>query len=163
MTGSYRELPARRLAQGQLAGWVSKEPNFSFSSLSPHPRIRLNTLLMGTFMLFLLLGLNLVLLVLLAALLRRTSGFSQTAGLADLVRESVILRESLLQRFTAATADMAGRLESTKGDLRQGVIDRLTQGFTEIRTAVETQLAGGRREQTQDLRQAREERRNSLR
>jgi DNA recombination protein RmuC len=117
---------------------------------------------MGTFMLFLLLGLNLVLLVLLAALLRRTSGFSQTAGLADLVRESVILRESLLQRFTAATADMAGRLESTKGDLRQGVIDRLTQGFTEIRTAVETQLAGGRREQTQDLRQAREELTNSL-
>ncbi len=113
-------------------------------------------------MLFLLLGLNLVLLVLLAALLRRTSGFSQTAGLADLVRESVILRESLLQRFTAATADMAGRLESTKGDLRQGVIDRLTQGFTEIRTAVETQLAGGRREQTQDLRQAREELTNSL-
>ena len=113
-------------------------------------------------MLFLLLGLNLVLLVLLAALLRRTSGFSQTAGLAELVRESVILRESLLQRFTAATADMAGRLESTKGDLRQGVTDRLTQGFTEIRTAVETQLAGGRREQTQDLRQAREELTNSL-
>jgi len=117
---------------------------------------------MGTFILFLLLALNLVLLVLVAALLRRSSGFSQTAGLAELVRESVILRESLLQRFTAATADMAGRLESTKGDLRQGVTDRLTQGFTEIRTAVETQLAGGRREQTQDLRQAREELTNSL-
>jgi len=117
---------------------------------------------MGTFILLLLLGLNLVLLVLVAALLRRSSGFSQTAGLAELGRESVILRESLLQRFTAATADMAGRLESTKGDLRQGVTDRLTQGFTEIRTAVETQLAGGRREQTQDLRQAREELTNSL-
>jgi DNA recombination protein RmuC len=117
---------------------------------------------MGIFILFLLLGLNLVLLLLVAALLRRSSGFSQTAGLAELGRESVILRESLLQRFTAATADMAGRLESTKGDLRQGVTDRLTQGFTEIRTAVETQLAGGRREQTQDLRQAREELTNSL-
>src|ERR1700731_4748622 len=102
---------------------------------------------MGTFILFLLLALNLVLLVLVAALLRRSSGFSQTAGLAELVRESVILRESLLQRFTAATADMAGRLESTKGDLRQGVTDRLTQGFTEIRTTVEAQLSGGGGEQ----------------
>ena len=49
-----------------------------------------------------------------------------------------------------------------QGGLRQGVSDRLTQGFTEIRSSVEAQLAGGRREQTQDLRQAREELTNSL-
>src|SRR5207302_991918 len=58
--------------------------------------------------------------------------------------------------------DMATRLENTKGDLRQEVTDRLTHGFNEIRTSVETQLAGGRREQTQDLRQARAELTNSL-
>ena len=52
---------------------------------------------------------------------------------------------------------MASRLESTKGDLRQEVTDRLSQGFTEIRTTVEGQLAGGRQEQTQDMRQARTE------
>src|SRR5713101_1778398 len=117
---------------------------------------------MGTTLLVLLLALNLVLLVLVAALVRRNSGSSQASGLAELTRESANLRESLSQRFVAATADMATRLESTKGDLRQGVTDRLTQGFTEIRTSVEAQLAGGRREQTQDLRQAREELTNSL-
>ena len=82
--------------------------------------------------------------------------------MAQLARESASLRESLSQSFANATADMATRLESTKGDLRQGVTDRLTQGFTEIRNAVEGQLAGGRREQTQDLRQARDELTNSL-
>ena len=45
---------------------------------------------------------------------------------------------------------MATRLETTKGDLRQGVTDRLTQGFNEIRNSVEAQLTGGRREQTHD-------------
>jgi len=47
---------------------------------------------------------------------------------------------------------MAMRLESTKGDLRQGVTDRLAEGFKEIRNSVEAQLTSGRREQTQDLR-----------
>src|SRR5438876_484679 len=117
---------------------------------------------MGTSLLVLLLGLSLVLLVLVAALLRRSSGPSQNSSLAELVRESANLRETLSQRFTLATADMATRLENTKGDLRQEVTDRLTHGFNEIRTSVETQLAGGRREQTQDLRQARAELTNSL-
>ena len=110
----------------------------------------------------LLLGLSLVLLVLVAALVRRTFVRSQNPILAELVRESVNLRESLSQRFTLATADMATRLESTKGDLRQEVMDRLTEGFNEIRNSVEAQLAGGRSEQTQDLRQARTELTNSL-
>jgi DNA recombination protein RmuC len=57
---------------------------------------------------------------------------------------------------------MAMRLESTKGDLRQGVTDRLTDGFNEIRTSVEAQLASGRREQAQDLREARAELTSSL-
>jgi DNA recombination protein RmuC len=117
---------------------------------------------MGTLLLVILLVLNLVLLILLALVLRRTSGSSQAPEITELARQSATLHESLSQRFNVATADMAMRLESTKGDLRQGVTDRLTQGFTEIRNSVEAQLAGGRREQTQDLRQAREELTNSL-
>jgi DNA recombination protein RmuC len=112
---------------------------------------------MGTTLLILLCALNLALLAMLWAVLRRTSGSSQASGLAELTRESASLRESLSQRFAAATADMATRLESTKGDLRQEVTDRLSQGFSEIRTTVEGQLAGGRQEQTHDLRQARGE------
>jgi DNA recombination protein RmuC len=112
---------------------------------------------MGTTLLILLCALNLALLAMVWALLRRTSGSSQAASLAELTRESVTLRESLSQRFAAATADMATRLESMKGDLRQEVTDRLSQGFSEIRTTVEGQLAGGRQEQTHDLRHARSE------
>src|SRR5690242_13283112 len=117
---------------------------------------------MGTTLLILVVCLNLALVGLAALLLRRTAGPSQAAALAELTRESASLRESISQQLTNATADMAGRLENTKGDLRQEVTDRLSQGFTEIRTSVEAQLAGGRREQTEDLRQAREELTNSL-
>ena len=98
-----------------------------------------------------------VLLALVAGIFRRLSRASQAAEITELARESVALRESLSQRFTAATADMAMRLESTKGDLRQGVTDRLAEGFKEIRNSVEAQLTSGRREQTQDLRSARTE------
>jgi DNA recombination protein RmuC len=117
---------------------------------------------MGTFLLGILVVVNVVLLVLLVAVLRRTSGSSQTAEITDLARQTALLHESLSQQFNDATVDMATRLESTKGDLRQGVTDRLTQGFSEIRTTVEAQLSGGRREQTQDLREARTELTTSL-
>ena len=114
------------------------------------------------FLLTLIVVLNLLVLIFALALWRRGAASSHAPELMQLARESASLRESLSQSFASATADMATRLESTKGDLRQGVTDRLTQGFTEIRTSVEAQLAGGRREQTQDLRQAREELTNSL-
>src|ERR1700687_4350680 len=117
---------------------------------------------MGTFLLGILVVVNVVLLVLLAAIFRRTTGSSQTTEITDLAQQTARLHESLSQKFNDATLDMATRLESTKGELRQEVTDRLTQGFTEIRTAVENQLAGGRREQTQDLRQARAELTSSL-
>jgi DNA recombination protein RmuC len=117
---------------------------------------------MGTFLLGILVVVNVVLLVLLAAVLRRGLGSSQGAEIADLARQTALLHDSLCQKFNDATRDMATRLESTKGDLRQGVTDRLTQGFTEIRTSVEAQLTGGRREQTQDLREARTELTTSL-
>ena len=117
---------------------------------------------MGTLLLVVLLVFNLVLLILVAGVFRRISSSSQAAEITELAKQSAILRESLSQRFNVATADMAMRLESTKGDLRQEVTDRLTQGFTGIRNSVEAQLTGGRREQTEDLRQAREELTNSL-
>ena len=117
---------------------------------------------MGTLLLGSLLLLNLVLLALVAGIFRRLSRASQAAEITELARESVALRESLSQRFTAATADMAMRLESTKGDLREGVTDRLAEGFKEIRNSVEAQLTSGRREQTQDLRAARTEMTSSL-
>ncbi len=117
---------------------------------------------MGTLLLGAVLVVNLVLLVLVLGLTRRITISSQATELGALLKETASLRESLSQSFAAATADMATRLESTKGDLRQEVADRLTQGFTGIRTSVEDQLAGGRREQTQDLREARTELTNSL-
>src|SRR5712692_6878400 len=117
---------------------------------------------MGTLLLVVLLVFNLVLLILVAGVFRRISSSSQAAEIMELAKQSATLREALSQRFNVSTADMAMRLESTKGDLRQEVADRLTQGFTGIRDSVEAQLAGGRREQTQDLRQAREELTNSL-
>src|SRR5882757_2611990 len=72
------------------------------------------------------------------------------------------LNSSLGQKFSAATADMASRLEQTKGDLRQQVADRIQQGFSEIRVGVEQQLAAGREEQTRRLAEARSELTGSL-
>jgi DNA recombination protein RmuC len=57
---------------------------------------------------------------------------------------------------------MAKRLADTKGDLRQDVSDRLTHGFKEIQSAVQEQLAAGRREQTVGLADARKELTTSL-
>ena len=117
---------------------------------------------MGTLLLGILVVVNLVLLVLLAAIFRRSSGPAQTTEITELAQQTALLHESLSQKFNDATVDMATRLESTKGDLRQGVTDRLTQGFNEIRSSVEAQLSGGRREQTRDLREARTELTTSL-
>jgi len=117
---------------------------------------------MGTLLVGVVPALNLVLLIFVLGLLFHINKTSQLNDLAMLANETVSLRESLSQRFTAATADMAMRLESTKGDLRQEVTDRLSQGFAQIQSSVEAQLAGGRREQTGDLREARAELTNSL-
>lgn len=117
---------------------------------------------MGTFLLDILALLNLVLLVLGMALFRRLKESSQAAQLTALALQTEKLHESMCQRFTSATADMAMRLESTKGDLRQEVTDRLGIGFREIHKAVEGQLAGGRQEQAQDLRAVRGEVTGSL-
>jgi DNA recombination protein RmuC len=108
----------------------------------------------------LLLGVNLVQLLWLVVYQR--SGSSQAAALKGLVERSEGLQQSLSQQFSSSTAELASRLEQTKGDLRQEVSDRLNGGFREIRQAVENQMAAGRREQAERLGETRSELTNSL-
>jgi DNA recombination protein RmuC len=108
---------------------------------------------------FLLLGLvalNVTVLGLLFRLQRRFN-YSPLIETFKRVTLSVEALESLSQQFASARADMAQRLEQTKGDLRQAVADRLIEGFSDIRTALETQLQSGRREQAERLAEARTE------
>ena len=106
---------------------------------------------------------TLVLIGVSAVLLRRISGLAQTHGNGPVVGQQIEgLNTSLAQKFSAATADMASRLEQTKGDLRQQVTDRIQQGFSEIRSSLEQQLASGREEQTRRLAEARSEMTGSL-
>lgn len=87
---------------------------------------------------------------------------SQTDALTRLVSQNESLHETLTRQFASATADMAMRLEQTKGDLRQQVSDRLGDGFSGIRGAVEEQMKAGRQEQSDGLAQARTELTSSL-
>jgi DNA recombination protein RmuC len=73
-------------------------------------------------------------------LLRRSSAASQVDVKTEVAGQIESLNASLGQKFSAATADMASRLEQTKGDLRQQVTDRIQQGFSEIRIGIEQQL-----------------------
>ncbi len=112
------------------------------------------------FLLGLLMGIGLVLL--LGLLLYQRSGSSQAAVNKRLVEQSEGLQKALTQQFAAATADMAFRLEQTKGDLRQQVSDRLGDGFSGVRATVEDQMKAGRREQAERLGETRTELTNSL-
>src|SRR5438876_902473 len=107
------------------------------------------------FLLGLLIVINVVLL--LCLVVYRRSGSSQTAAIARLVQQSDGLQKTLTQQFSAATADMASRLEQTKGDLRQQVTDRLAEGFSGLRGALEGQMTAGRREQSERLGETRTE------
>jgi DNA recombination protein RmuC len=97
-----------------------------------------------------------------AVLWRRAKQASQVDVKAELAGALERLNTTLGQKISVSTADMASRLEQTKGDLRQQVTDRLQQGFSEIRGAVEQQLAAGREEQTRRLLEARSELTGSL-
>jgi DNA recombination protein RmuC len=105
---------------------------------------------------------TLVLLGFSVLLLRRFSAAAQVDVKTEVAGQIESLDLSLGQKFSAATADMASRLEQTKGDLRQQVTDRIQQGFSEIRGSVEQQLAAGREEQTRRLLEARGELTGSL-
>jgi DNA recombination protein RmuC len=117
---------------------------------------------MGTFLIGLVFVLNVVLLVFVYMLYQRFANGSQADVTKDLAAQSESLENALTQRFSAATADMAMRLEQTKGDLRQQVADRLEEGFSRMRGAVEDQLSSGRREQSDRLKEARSELTQSL-
>ena len=117
---------------------------------------------METLLLIAVLAGTLVLLGFSALLVRRVSAAAQVDVKAQLAGELEGLNTSLGQKFSAATADMASRLEQTKGDLRQQVTDRIQQGFSEIRGSVEQQLASGREEQNRRLAEARSELTSSL-
>ena len=103
----------------------------------------------------LLIVLNLVLL--LWILVYQRSGRSQVSGIKRLIEQSEQLQKALTQQFSVATADMASRLEQTKGDLRQQVTDRLAEGFSGLRGALEGQMTAGRREQSERLGETRTE------
>jgi DNA recombination protein RmuC len=118
---------------------------------------------MTVFFLVILLLVNVALLGLGALLFRRLShASSQEESLLRLARQAESLHQTLSQQFAASTADMASRLEQTKGDLRQQVSDRLADGFNGIRGAVDEQMTAGRREQAERLAEARTELTNSL-
>src|SRR6266436_1766251 len=105
---------------------------------------------------------TLVLLGFSAVLLRRVSTAAQVDVKAEVASLLESLGTSLGQKFSSATADMASRLEQTKGDLRQQVTDRIQQGFSEIRSSVEQQLSAGREEQNRSLSDGRSEMTSSL-
>ncbi len=111
-----------------------------------------------TALLLLILVLNAAVLALLALILRRgAQAADPSAAVAKIGSDMLSLERGLSQSFAAATADMAKRLEQTKGDLRQEVTDRLAAGFKEIHASVEQHLVEGRREQAAGLTQARSE------
>ena len=112
----------------------------------------------------LLLGLIIVLLVvlLLWVLVHQWSRHPQDSGIKGLVDRSEALQKALTQQFASATADIASRLERTRGDMRQQVSDRLGEGFTQLRAAVEDQMKAGRREQSERLAETRSELTGSL-
>jgi DNA recombination protein RmuC len=105
---------------------------------------------------------TLVLLGLSAMLVRRVSAALQVDGKSEVAGAIESLNATLGQKISVSTADMASRLEQTKGDLRQQVTDRIQQGFSEIRSSVEQQLAAGREEQTRRLLEVRSELTGSL-
>ena len=108
----------------------------------------------------LVLAVNVVLLLWLAFYQR--SSYSQAAVIKRLVDQASGLHESLSRQFASASADMASRLEQTKGDLRQQVADRLGDGFSGVRATVEEQMKAGRKEQSERLLETRGELTSSL-
>jgi DNA recombination protein RmuC len=114
--------------------------------------ILLVTVLVGT----------LVLLGFSALVLRRLSAAPQVDVKTEVAAQLERFNADLGQKISVSTADMATRLEQTKGDLRQQVTDRIQQGFSEIRSSVEQQLATGRDEQNRSLSDGRSEMTTSL-
>jgi hypothetical protein len=97
----------------------------------------------------LLFVLQLVLLILVILLFQRRFGTSaQLEVLKQLAGRGEVLQKTLSAQFASATADTAMRLEQTKGAIGLQVADRLGDGFSAIRSAVEEQMKAGRQEQS---------------
>jgi DNA recombination protein RmuC len=102
--------------------------------------------------------LSLVLLVLAFLLFQRRFGnSSQLEVFKQLAAQTEALRQDLSAQFAEATVDTAARLEQTKGAIGLQVADRLGDGFTGVRSAVEEQMKAGRREQAERLTEVRTE------
>ncbi len=97
-----------------------------------------------------------------AVLLRRVSTAAQVDVKTEVAEQLERFNTTLGQKISISTADMATRLEQTKGDLRQQVTDRIQHGFSEIRSSVEQQLSAGREEQNRCLSEGRSEMATSL-
>ena len=111
----------------------------------------------------LILVVQLVLLILVVLLFQRRFGYSsQLEALKQLANQAATLEQTLCDQFAAATADMATRLERTKGALGLQVADRLGEGFSAIRSTVEAQMKAGRSEHSEGLAAARTELTSSL-
>ena len=106
----------------------------------------------------LLFVLQLVLLILVILLFQRRFGTSaQLEALKQLAGHGEALQKTLSAQFASATADTAMRLEQTKGAIGLQVVDRLGDGFSAIRSAVEEQMKAGRQEQSGQLSEVRTE------
>jgi len=102
--------------------------------------------------------LGIVLLILAFLLFQRRFGNStQLEVFKQLAAQTEALRQDLSAQFAAATVDTAARLEQTKGAIGLQVADRLGDGFTGVRSAVEEQMKAGRREQAERLTEVRTE------
>jgi len=111
----------------------------------------------------LVLVLNLVLLIAVISLFQRRFGnSSQLQALKELASQADALHQALSTQFSAAAVDTAARLEQTKGAIGLQVADRLGDGFSAIRSAVEEQMKAGRQEQSERLTEVRTELASSL-
>jgi DNA recombination protein RmuC len=111
----------------------------------------------------LVLVLEVVLLILAVSLFQKRFGTSsQLQALQELGSQAETLKQILCAQFASATADTAMRLEQTKGAIGLQVADRLGDGFSAIRTAVDEQMKIGRQEQSGQLTGVRTELANSL-
>lgn len=84
-------------------------------------------------------------------IIRKLSAASNESRVAEMAEQVGRNGADLAAKLTAATADMAGRVERVKGDIRQDMSDRISGGFRDLTVSLERQLSGGREEQAKSL------------